>query len=118
MLIYSIYLQSFKCVEHNGDSNLPLIFFFAKILLKSFSPIPVFDPIFSFLVYYSLISNIASAILKKLLLLSMSSIDRDSNKKLYKKSLGSLSTYQRRRPIFRTPLRAYSNKINLKLGSL
>jgi hypothetical protein len=67
--------------EYKGNSNLPLIFFFVRILFKFFSPIPVFDPIFSFLIYYSLISNIASDILKIFLLFPMSSIDRDYNKK-------------------------------------
>jgi len=59
-------------------------------MFKSFPQISVFDPIFYFLVHYSLILKIAHAIVKTLFLVSMSSNDRDYNKKLYITSLDSL----------------------------
>ncbi len=70
--------RSFK--EYSDSS---LIFFFVGILSNFFLRISVFDPIFSFLVHYSLILKIASTILKILFLFSMSSNDEDYNKKLY-----------------------------------
>jgi len=83
MLINSIYLQRFKCAEYKGDSNLPPIIFLAWFLSKSFSPIPIFDPFFSFLVYYSLISNITSAILKIFYLFLISSTVSIDFSKIY-----------------------------------
>ena len=63
------------------DSDLPLNFFFVKIMFKSSPWISVFDLIFSFFINYSLILKIASSILKNSILFLMSSIDKDYNKK-------------------------------------
>ena len=56
---------------------------------KFFLLISVFDPMFSFLIYNSYILKTVSVILKIFLLVSLSSTDKDYNKKPYTKSLDS-----------------------------
>ena len=95
------YLVSMKAHWKSSSRNLPISciyrelrftanFFFVEILSKSFLPISVFVPIFSFLVHYSLNLKIVSAILKIFLLFTMSSTDRDYNKNIYTTSSDSL----------------------------